>query len=636
MASYKEGERAKTIYEKKQSSSSQFEEFITNFEKGDFQLTDKVSYNIRTVIQNNEKMFHGKFDTAKDGTFEKIFYNIGFILFRTVYQNTDIDTKDINLRSTNGFAIPVVSILKLAVAQYLRKIKFGTFLNDLRYFIKDGTLVVKIVDGELKFVKNENIVIPPWSDGIQTTGLAEKCYYSWEECLANKERWGEAWHYVEELYSRRDEGMTEIPIYEYWHEADNFPDKEGWHKGCTKYLDISGLEASERKRVKNPSEWQAHIELESFSTPEKRRRKIAALRKKFGELEELYPYKELHFIKVPGRWLSFSVFELVAGIQEAYNRKMNLHDKKDILDLMGVFKHQKGTSQASLTQALLQNIESGTIIDLEVDEDLERLIIDTKTGELIANVDKLFSLARQIIGVTSQGAGEDMPATTTATVAIANKQTQQTTYDFAIEQLSLFLTELFEEFYLEKIVEDLSEEELIQITGDPSELEELDKYFISQQVFREAEKYKELVGFYPSQMELDAEMQRLTQEQKGNKDMRFVELKKELLENINVIVEFYVNNEGFDKQSMINNIKERLLDPNSTLSKKKLEATYLDLIGLSGRQFAKSEQELKDELALMQAKANIDNSAINGVLPNNGEVAANDTQAYTNSNTPQQ
>ena len=55
---------------------------------------------------------------------------------------------------------------------------------------------------------------------------------------------------------------------------------------------------------------------------------------------------------------------------------------------------------------------------IALDEDLQRLPIDGSAGELLAITGKLFELARQIVGVTAQGAGQDMPSTTTATVAI--------------------------------------------------------------------------------------------------------------------------------------------------------------------------------------------------------------------------
>lgn len=606
-----------------QKTSQDFQDFIDAWENAELQITDKIRYKIRDVVNKNDELFHGKFENPNDGTFTKIFYNIGFVIFRTVFQVIvkTIGTKDIQMHSLNGKGIQAIALLRLAIQSYLKRIKFGTFLNDLCYFLKDGTTYVKIVDGMPIICNNHNIVRPPYGGTVQETGIGEKVIYSWQDMQSHKKEWKESWGQIEKLKEVMDKKQVkDFIIYEYWNEHD-FDGKI--HKGCIKYLDNQFTEPNDRTRNQEPSEWQPYLELERFITPHKKKRTSKRMREKLGEYEELYPYKELHFIKVPGRTLAFSIFELIAGIIEAYNRKMNLHDKKDILDLMGIFKHKKNNASPSIAQQLLNNIQNGTVVEMEVDEDLDRLIIDTKTGELLASTDKLFELARQIVGVSMSGTGIDMPATTTATTAVLNKQSQQNTFEYAIEQVSIFLTELFDDFFLETILDELTAEDLIMVSGDKVEIEELDKFFTEQMALRNSEaRYKQIekekgdVSWDEVNMLEDlqtAEIQANLDELKKFGDKRWAELKKEVIKNLNYSFEFYVNNESFDKNTKIQNLL--LMRQNTQLSSKKIDMSLMDLMGENPKAFEKTPEEIKQEMDMLQQKTAIENTGLGVPAP---------------------
>lgn len=587
-------------------------DYIQEYEAGTLQITDTISYSVKDVLQENRRLYHSKFQNPLDsGGLEKIFYNIGWIVFDTLYRNTDVDTKDINLRSTNGNAIPLVALIKMAVQSHLRKTNFGTFINKVRRnILKDGTCLVKMVDGAPEVVDLLNVVRPPHGSPIQDTGCAERVFMTYDEVMSYREEYSEHWAEIQSLWERlQKEGLSEFTIYEHWC-IDEFDGK--YQKGCIKYLDNT---ITEPEDTQSNTDWTPYIELERYKTPYKRLRKSKRMQKALGKYEPLYPYKEVHFIDVEGRWLGFSVFELVSGLLNDYNEKMNLKRKKDLLDLRGLFVHKKGKMGGSLTQEWLEELETGTTISLEQDEELDRLITSPVTMELITSVDKLFELARQITGTTAQGTGEEMPASTTATVAVVNQKAAQTSYDVVIEQISLFLVEFFEDFYLDVILDELSQEDLIDITGDPSELEELDKVFVDNLVYAEAEKYKAKTGLYPIPQEVEAERQKIMQELGKHSDMRWVELKKPLYKLVHFAIEFFVNNESFDKNTQIKNILQVLADQNFTGSRKKLYAQLLDLIGLSGKQFEKTDEEIKEELDMMQAKAMAGSAPMGGGAP---------------------
>jgi hypothetical protein len=242
---------------------------------------------------------------------------------------------------------------------------------------------------------------------------------------------------------------------------------------------------------------------------------------------------------------------------------------------------------------------------MDVNEDLQRLIIDTKSVEYINNVDKLYELMRLVMGVTAQGTGEELPASTSASGIKANFATQQTTYDFVRERMHHFLTALFQNGYFEDIIDEIDEQEMVAIIGDPKELAELDRDFIENVVrqnsvkrYKEMEKLKGDVTWAEvqqledlEQAEIDDAMVRFAQ----NGDTRWAEIKKSIMKSVPHTVEFYVNSEGFDKQSKIENYQKMLADPTFTGSRKAVEDAIYDLMGENPRQFDKTEEEKKAE-----------------------------------------
>ncbi len=181
--------------------------------------------------------------------------------------------------------------------------------------------------------------------------------------------------------------------------------------------------------------------------------------------------------------------------------------------------------------------------------------------------------------------------------------------------MSHFLTELFEDFYLATILEEISQEEMFQIVGDPSELRELDAKLIDNLVFTQAEQFKGQRGTYPPEEVVDMWRDELLSSQESFGDMRFAELKQEVIEALPFTTQFYVNNERFDKAVMIQNLTQLRMKADFTGSKEKLDEAILDLIGLSGRQFRKTKKEKEEELKQMAAMEAAKSQGMNAQLP---------------------
>lgn len=469
--------------------------FITEYEEGQVQVAPDISYSTRETIHDIYRLYNSFFKSAKDSSgLEKIMLNIAWVVYRTLFYGSDIDTKDMQMRSLNGRGTKVLSLLRMASISHLNRTGFGDFIDDVRSDLcVFGSVLIKIVDGKPTTVDLRNVVIPPHESNVQKTGLVEKQFWTYDECLSRKNDW-DNWEMVSELFEKLSEnaGIPQVKILEFWHEK--IVDGKT-KKVCTRYLDPTGIDP---RTFEDPSQWSTQVELEEFDTPYKKSRETAYLRKKFGEYEQLYPYIYFPFIKVKGRGLGKGVFEMLFGINGFYQEVWHNGRKLLNLSLKGIFVHKVSSGERSLEQQFLNNLDTGVAVQISTDEDLARLGIDPQGPTVLSITDKLFEIARQIVGITAQGAGQDMPSTTTATVAIANKQTQQTTYDFLIERVSILMKQLFQDFYMEQIVAELTEEEVVSITGSTRELIEMDKWLVDNAVNQAALDFRNSTGLMPT------------------------------------------------------------------------------------------------------------------------------------------
>jgi len=600
-----------------------FQTFLENNEDMTIEVGGGVSYNLRDVIEESYRLYNAKFENGEteDSGFTRIFYRMIWVIYRTIIMASDIDLKDLNIRSLNGRGIRVLSLFKMAVHTHLGRTFFGKYvdkvLGDVCWF---GSSMTKRVDGKVETVDLRNYTTNATIKDPQERDHAEACYYSWEKMQSYKDDWKGAWEDIEALWKKmQEEGETKFRIFEWWTQ-DTLEEKlTDVHKVCIKYLDN---EIVDWKKNEKPNDWQPKVELDRFKTPYKRKRQSKRMSIKLGDVEEMYPYEQADFFDAPGRWLAFGCAELLSGLSEHYNEYTNNKRKKDILDLKGIFVHKAGEKSNSLTQEYISNLDTHAVISLAQDEDFQRLVVDTKTAEYIANVDKLYELMRLTLGVTAQGTGEEMPASTSATQASINAQTQQTTYDFVRERMHHFIVGLFQNGYFEDILNELDEQEFNAIIGDPRQLVEVDNFLVDNAMNKWASDMKEATGMYPTEEKYGQVREQVMAQLAKMDDMRFPDLKKEMLKGVDSFIEFYVTNESFDKKSKVETLVGIKNDPNSTKNKEAVEDTILDLLNENPRQYDKTpEQKAMEAEAMRQnmmqqmLKTQNDAQAMNAPIP---------------------
>jgi hypothetical protein len=604
-------------------------DYIDSYKRGTVQITNGVSYNLEDVIADDFLSVNAMFSEPNfsDGT-PKEYFDIGRILSTRLKASTDIDTKDIEMIAENSPAVGVTDLIKGAVRHQLKVQDWGEKFNQVRDELIDfGHVIIKKVNNETKIVDLRNVVRPPHVMDIQESGICERVFLTWDDVLANKKNWQAHWDDILAIKEKlKKENKTYFTTYELW-TMDDFEVKgaEKFTKGCIVYLDRSLLEEDSDNSVDS---WSPYLELERYPTPEKEKirskKQLKQLREqgyigKDEDTEPIYPYDEQRFVTIQGRWKGAGVHEICRPLQKAYNRNMNNKLRFDELNHKGVTVLTKTATGKgkSLSQDALNSLEYGGVVAIKNDEQLNRLNFGNLIGEFLQTADKFFELARQMVGVTAQGVGEELPASMPATTAAINQQVAKTTYDVVIEQQSLLWARYFRRFELNSILEDITLEEWAKIEGDPRDLEELEENYIDNLAKDRITKalnenpdvkidlfnrYGWRSDFPQEELEMVKEAIRQARQKMGG--IRFAQIKKDLIKDAEFNIAFYVNNEAFDKISKIKELQmlrqEALSNPNSSLSAEQLEEAILDLMNLGGKRFKKTEKEKQALIMAMQ------------------------------------
>ena len=588
-------------------------------ENQDMQVTivPGAYYNIGNVISDVFRAVNSQFLTStwSDGM-PKEFFDVSKVMAINIKHGTDLDTKDISIEAENQQAIGVVGVLKPIIQNHLKVEDYASLLNSVRDELVDfGHVILKKTSEGTETVDLRNVVRPAHILDVQKGGLIEKHEWTYSDMLQRKSKF-DKWEEVETLWEKmKTQGLSTFQVYEHWL-IDDFDGQVT--KGVIMSLDREIMKPEDGSE---PSDWDTTVELSRTKTPYTK--PIADIQKK-KELEKsgflidgeepLYPYQDIRFVAVKGRWLGAGVYEITAPVRRAYNRTLNVKLRYDEIQTKGTFLHTKGINGKSLTQEAINALESTGVVDLQNGAQLEQLKIQSLTNEFINSADKFFEFARQLLGLTAQGTGEDLPANMPATTAVINDKRAKTLFDSILETQGIAWRNWFSDFELDDILDNLSAKKWAKIQGSEEDLIEVItpfaiKYLKMDQRFQNMVSLgRELKIMEAVQPAIDKVQKELVKDNIMN-GTAFVSFKKSFLKNAQFFIDFVITNEASDKQAEMTNLElmkqSALTNPASGLSPKKIEAEQLGKMSLDIKRFEKSEEE----------QAIISNPQLNANLP---------------------
>lgn len=601
-----------------QNSVTKFLNFIQANSQMTVNLTNEVSYDQRNVIEENilDKNFKFSVPYYSDGT-EKVYFSVPYILADATYRNTNMDTKDVQVKSDNYEAVSWIPLIRGAVKNYLKVYHFDEIMNDIRRELIDmGHVITKEVMGETKVVNLLNIIRPAEIMDLQDGGLAEATYLTWEQIEENKEEWKDSWDKLLELKKIMDSIQRKTyRVYE-WYTVDEFKvaGEKKKTKGCIKYMDCQMFDAS---LADDPDNWQPYLELERFAAPDTERVQSKQRLKKLKALgliegkdqERIYPYEEERLVKVNGRWMGMGYYELLRNEGKAFQKTMNEKLRYDELLHKGVIVHTKAPFAAKgqgrgIEADVINRIQTGTMISIKAGEKLDRLNLGSLTADFLATAEAWFKLARQKVGVSETALGDRIPSSTTATTSVLNERNSKNAFDIVNEQQGLFFEKLFSRFKIVEIINEITEEEWTKIVGSPEELQRLEEPFIENLVNISVANAAATGMILPESSALPTqELDRLKQAVqvlRGRQgEARFAQFKKSMIADLDFNVSFYFDNRPFDKQVVLNSIQETINtiagNPMSEIDSNKLIEMKADIMGLDVASIRKTPQQIESD-----------------------------------------
>lgn len=601
-----------------ENTTKDFLQFIEDNDDLTVEVSPGISYSMKEINNESYRLYNARFrdGATEENGFERVFMRKMWVVYRTLIQGSDLDLKHFNVRSLNGVKIRLVALLKMAFYSHLSRTFFGEFIDrvmaEMCWF---GSSIVKRFDGTVDTVDLRNYITEPHIKNPQERRHGEMLLYTYDQMLSYKGEWKKHWKEVEAVWEKmQQEGDLLFKVCEFWTWREI---KGEVHKVCVKYLDNT---ITDKGKLNNPEDWTPYIELDSFITPYKKRRTSKRLIKKLGEYEERFPYEQFDLFDVPGRGQGMGCGELLASPQWVYNELYNNKRKLDLKGLMGINVHtaiQGVNGLSTLSQEAVANLETGSIITLAPGETFQQLGVDMKSGDFNLMEEKIYELMRQIIGITAQGTGEEMPASTSATQAAINQQVANTVFDYTRERMHHGIKQLFNNGYSEDIINEIDEKDMIAIVGDPRELTEIDKVFLDNAVNKWAMDVKNQTGLYPSEEEYIGVYEQVKTELQGMGDTRFPAIKKEILKDMEWYIDFDMKDESFDYKTRMEALNSIKNDPESTKSKAKVEDELLSTMGMNPRAYDKSAEEKAEEERVRQEQLKAESGLLTAPAPVN-------------------
>lgn len=576
----------------------ELQNFITKNEDMLVTVSPGVTYSLRTIINESYRLLNGQFQNnpeESDG-FLNVFTRKMWVVYRTLIQGADIDTKDAKVTSNIQSKQFILDILKMVFHSHMKRTFFGEFIDEIKEQMAwFGSCIVKRFDGTVGTVDLRNYITEAHIKDPQKRRHAELWFASYDQLQQYKDEW-KNWEDVEVIWQKmQKEGESSFKIIDFW----TF-DKQG-KKVCKRSVDNTITQPGESNGT---NDWQPYITVDTFKTPYTIKTQGKREKKMYGEYREMFPYEQFDLFNIPGRMLALGCGELLAYPEMMYDQLFNTKRKIDLKALYGVIVHnaiQSTNGLSTLSQDSITGIDKGTVISLAPGESLNQLPLDTRASDFAQMEEKIYELMLQLVGITAQGTGQTVQASTSATQIQDNRLVENKVFEHFKERMHHGLTRLMLHGYAQDMIEDLVEREFINITGDPRQLEEIDNLLVDNAINDWVVKTKEQTGIYPREDEIAMVKEEIMADLSQLGQSRFPQIKKKLIESMNFFIEWNFVDESVDIKQRMDTLNAMRADPTSTKSKSKIEDELISLGGLNPMQFNKTtEEKNQEELARQQ------------------------------------
>lgn len=441
---------------------------VTTYEDVEVFVTDRVAFAMKPLIRTLRKNYWGIFDKPKDPVsgHSKIWVPLTRQVVDTVRKNIDVDPKDFNFRSKTRKGRATTDFLRGIVREFLDNNFFGEVLDQsITQLAIDGTLVWKTISDEKgnpiqRVVDILNIYIDPTAKNIQ------EAYRFTERALLTKDKLKQmdGWRNVDDAQPRPGLNpndprldMTSLPttsrfveVFEMWGKIPEWlitgddNDKEE----IDGHIVVSSARQGQHGVV--------HL-IERNDTKDKD-----------GNI--IKPYEECWYLKVPGRWYGVGPAEMVMALQVWVNTIVNIRINRNRVAQLGLFKVRTGSG---ITRQMVNRLTSNGVIKVKSMDDVEQFQVQEAQQGSYTDEEVAVNWARLVTSASAQEAGQQMPASQTATSAVIGDRNVKSSFTLVREGIGVFLQRWSNRHLLPGLGKKIKKNMDVRIYGDIDNIQKL-------------------------------------------------------------------------------------------------------------------------------------------------------------------
>lgn len=540
---------------------------ITQYEQGQYWITDKVAFNMREMIKEFRKNYWGIYDDPLDPVTkkEKIWVPLTRTLVDTVRKLVDIDPKDLRFRSSNRKQYHLTHLIRGYMRRWLSRTYFNHKINQAIFTITvDGTEVWKtyMVDGKIrtKDVDLLNVYIDPTADSIQ-----EAYRFTERVLMTSSEMKKMDWDNTDDFKVQKDleknSGETSVKksgeygdVYECW---GLFPKNEIYA--------AMGMDAGD-----DDSEIEAHVVVSGFDTGNVLFHFAEENKTRDNDGNIIKPYEEAWYIKVPGRWYGIGIPETVMQLQWWINTVVNLRINKNTVAQLGLLKIRRG---ANVTQQMVSNLVSKGVITLgDPERDLQQLRVDEAGQSSYNDEQTAKGWAQEVTSVFDINLAE-LPASTSATGAAIQDKQARSAFTLVVESIEHFLQRWVDRQVMPKLPAQIKAEGVATFYRDFDDIREVREQIALSLVNDWMNKQRTV----PTEQEMLAELDRVMRRLEKRGDLLLKATSDIITKGIDT--EVFVTNTEIDTGVVVRNLLE-LRQGVDQQAMNEMTAEALDLLGL--------------------------------------------------------
>lgn len=478
----------------------------------------------------NSKFETGDFDENGD---ERYFHNLITPRNAHATKNIDLDSKDMLVTAESEQGWWFSFLLRNELHKWMRKpeVQFGKLLNDLATNLPNfGKVIWKRcgVGKEiyLKEVDLRDAIFDPGASSIRESGIfiERSIIAPWEAMDKVKDGYWDREATVSAIRAAQEkkdkfiqEGAPSVSAEEQYTLSDTLPSLDawevyGWFPRAS--LECDGLRpmSGDLDEYENPSDSDMDVEYVYARVV------ILGLEDSYGHIVDWmdiepkdFPYYDFdYFRRVPGRCLPISNTEALMSLQVRMNELVGRFFSALRIGSLHLYQTRSGSSYQNVTQ----DAQDGDI--LETKSEIVPISTELRAFQQYqVEINNIEAQADRIANTMEVITGESLPTNTPFRLGAQMGVNAQKIYDQVREDIGLGLTFIFENWILPEIMEDMTEEHILEVSGSTEEMRLFDKEYRRYLTLQSMKDYILKQERLPTQEEMQVVEEQLAEEMQG-------------------------------------------------------------------------------------------------------------------------